>query len=548
MSEIQDLLTAFKAYAGEGVYEYADAAMTYGYRLDRKLFYPAIEEYRAGLHQRMREDPEKAALYYEFLRKSYFLSARDVFDDFCIAMEWRRPAKARFYLPRRKGLLPMVKEMQRLGGDEDALDLLAISAPPGVGKTGIACFFLDWLAGRQPELGMLIGSHNGAFLRGLYDEVCRELDPEGDYAWSEIFTGHRVVKTNSLDMKIDVDKAQRFSTYQFSSVGSGNAGKVRAMGLLYCDDLIEGIEEAMSKDRLEKKWTLYTTDLKQRKQGNCKELHIATRWSVADPIGRLEIEHEGDKRAKFIRMKCFDRHGRSNFDYGGKNGFTTKFFENIRATMDEASFSALYLCEPIEREGLLYDSELVKRYFELPEGDPDCITAVCDTANGGGDYTVLCVFAKYGANHYMIDCVCSNALPQITDPMLADCLARNNVQIAQFESNNAGARTADKVDIMTREICLREGKRFPQIIKKHNNAEKATKIIVNSPFVLNNCYFKDDKILPRGSQYAKFMQQMLTFSVSGKNKHDDVPDALAEYALMSEKPAVQKVKVLRRPF
>ena len=53
MSEIQDILTAFKAYAGSGVYEYADAAMTYGYRADRKLFYPAIEEYRAGLHQRM---------------------------------------------------------------------------------------------------------------------------------------------------------------------------------------------------------------------------------------------------------------------------------------------------------------------------------------------------------------------------------------------------------------------------------------------------------------------------------------------------------------
>lgn len=44
----------------------------------------------------------------------------------------------------------------------------------------------------------------------------------------------------------------------------------------------------------------YTNDLKSRKKEGAKEIHIATRWSVHDVIGRLENQYGGDSRAKFI--------------------------------------------------------------------------------------------------------------------------------------------------------------------------------------------------------------------------------------------------------
>lgn len=171
---------------------------------------------------------------------------------------------------------------------DDKLDLLAISEPPGIGKTTIALFFLTWIGGRYPELPMLGGSHSNGFLRGVYNEILRIVDPNGDYLWHEVFPSSPLVNTDAKNMRIDLAYTKRFETFEFSSIGSGNAGKVRAGSLLYCDDLVDGIETAMSRDRLDKLWQQYYTDLRQRKIGNCKELHIATRWSVNDVIGRLE--------------------------------------------------------------------------------------------------------------------------------------------------------------------------------------------------------------------------------------------------------------------
>lgn len=63
------------------------------------------------------------------------MTARDVFDDYMIYVEWNREAEKKFWLPRRKILLPVVDSIQSLIDDE--LDLLTISLPPGSGKSTI---------------------------------------------------------------------------------------------------------------------------------------------------------------------------------------------------------------------------------------------------------------------------------------------------------------------------------------------------------------------------------------------------------------------------
>ena len=59
--------------------------------------------------------------------------------------------------------------------------------------------------------------------------------------------------------------------------------------------MIGGIEEAMNPIILDKLWDKYAVDARQRKiqdtdGKNCKEIHIATRWSVHDVIG-LSLIH-----------------------------------------------------------------------------------------------------------------------------------------------------------------------------------------------------------------------------------------------------------------
>lgn len=476
----------------------------------------------------------------EIVKKTYLYNAPHCFDEFLIYNEWNRDADKRFYLPRRKQLLVVVNALQRLADDE--LDLLAISMPPGVGKTAIAIFYLCWLAGRDPDRSILGGSHNNAFLIGVYEECERIMSPDGEYLWHEVFPAVKICGTNKKDLRIDCGHPKRFQSLEFTSIGAGNAGKVRAGQLLYCDDLVDGIETALSAERLYKLWTQYTTDLRQRKMGGCKELHIATRWSVHDVIGKLEETYKDDPRALFIRMPALNENDESNFDYP-RGGFSTADYHTQREIMDDASWRALYMNEPIEREGVLYHSDELQRYFELPDGDPDAIISICDTKTTGQDYCFLPVAYQYGDLYYIEDCVCDNGLEEVVEPELVAMLLKHKVQMARFESNSAGGKIAEKVQEMVRK---RGGR--AKITTKYTTANKETKIIIESAWVKEHCLFKDDTKIQSNKQYRTMLGFLCGYTTAGKNKHDDVPDGMAQLSQFAQSFTKKSVEVFYRPF
>jgi predicted phage terminase large subunit-like protein len=372
----------------------------------------------------------------------------------------------------------------------------------------------------------------------------RIFDSNGEYLWYEVFPETQVVNTNAKDCRIDLGKRKRFETLEFTSIGTGNAGLYRAMHLLYCDDLVSGIEVALNKERLDKLWETYTTDLRQRKIGDhCGELHIATRWSVHDVIGRLEAMYGDSPRARFIVIPAMDENDESNFDYAYGVGFNTQFYRQQRDIMDDASWRALYMNQPIERDGLLYQEDELRRYFELPEGDPDAIIGICDTKDKGTDYAFLPVAYVYGQNYYIEDCVCDNGLPEIVDVRLADILVRHIVKQCRFESNSAGGRVAEKVQQLVKD---RGG--ITHITTKYTTANKETKIIVNSAWVKEHCLFKDKTTYKRNSEYGKFINMLCSYTMAGKNKNDDTADGMAMLAEYAQSFAANQVTVFQRPW
>ena len=479
---------------------------------------------------------------YSMHKKVLLAAAPYDFDCYLLYVEWNREPDKKFYPPRRKVLKRVVDAMQELA--DDKLDLLTVSLPPGSGKTTLAIFFLTWLAGKRPDEPKLTGSHSNAFIRGVYDECLRILDKSGEYLWGDVFPSMSVSNTNAKDCRIDVGKRQRFETLEFTSIGTGNAGLYRAADLLYCDDLVSGIEVAMSKERLDKLWNTYTTDLRQRKIGDhCKELHIATRWSVHDVIGRLEREYEENSRAKFIVVPALDDNDHSNFDYSFGVGFSTEFYHEQRDIMDDVSWRALYMNEPVEREGLVYNEDELRRFFDLPASDPDAIIGICDTKDTGCDYAFLPVAEVYGQDYYIVDCVCDNSLPNIVDARLTEILVRRRVGLCRFESNSAGGRVAEKVQ---GEIKKRGG--ITCITTKFTTAHKETKIIVNSAWVKEHCLFRDKSQYKRQSDYGKMMEMLCSYTVAGKNKYDDVPDGMAMLADYAQSFMSSKVEVFNRPW
>jgi len=465
------------------------------------------------------------------------------FDCFCRYIEWDREEDKKFYMPRRKQLLPLAKALQRL--EERKIRLLCISMPPGVGKTTMAEFFLAWTGGRNPSLPSIIGSHSNSFLRGVYDEIQRIVGKNSEYLWQNVFPETKLVSTNAKDLMLDLGTPKRFSTFEFSSIGSGNAGKIRAANLLYCDDLIDGIETAMSRERLDKIWQQYYTDYRQRKIGDCAELHIATRWSVRDVIGHLEDMYGDDPEAEFIVCPAVDDHDESNFDYPYGVGFTTEFYHEQREIMDTASWKALYMNEPIEREGQLYPPDMLQRYFELPEGEPDAIIGVCDTKTTGSDYCCMPIAYQYGNKFYIEDVLFENYAPNIVEANLVSKICEKNPHMIRFESNVAGGKLASDVQQAVKDRGSRT-----RIETKWTQQNKETKILVEAHWVMQNCLFRDDTVIhgDEWREYRKFIQALCSYSLEGKNKHDDAPDAMAQLSQYIQGFMGNRVEIVKRMF
>ena len=418
----------------------------------------------------------------------------------------------------------LVQKMQRLIDDE--LDILSISMPPGTGKTTLGEFFISFVMGHYPNTPNLMSSHSGFMTRMFYDAVLNIIT-SNEYCWSDVFPDIVFEGNNAKEETINLGRWQPFKTLTCRPIRGSLTGVTRCEGFLYVDDLVSGIEEALSIDRLDKLYGEYTTDLKSRKKKKAKEIHIATRWSVHDVIGRLERMYEGNPRAEFIAVPDIDpQTGKSNFDYDYDVGFDEKYFHDMEMSMDDVSYRCLYKSDPIEREGILYHPTELQRYIGgLPDREPDSILAICDTKDTGTDYNFLGVFYQYGDRYYLEDLVFKNIDPGTLDELNSDMLVKHHVQQAQFESNKEGSRTANEVE----RLVKAKGGRC-HITKKYTTQNKETKIIVNSSWVKEHVIFKDITEYEPKSDYGVMMSFLCSYTQLGKNKHDDAPDTLAMFA------------------
>lgn len=492
-------------------------------------------------------------LYYKLL----LLEAQNYqVDSGLLYLEKNRVPKERFYEPRREVFTrhQIIQSLQDLM--DDKLDIFGLSVPPGCGKSTLEDFFLSLVGGWFPNDFNLSSAHSSILTRSLYDGVLEIINDPVEYTWHEIFPNVKLAGTNAKETTVNLERNGRFKTWTFRSIDGSLTGATRCNRFLTADDLVSGIEEALNKARLETLWTKVVNDLRSRRLEGCKEIYIATRWSVHDPIGKLQQLYEGNPRARFIAVPALNEEGESNFMFA-VNGFSKKYFMDAKESMDDLSFKCLYQQQPIEREGLLFPTDELRRFFFnreqvpekqsafiiIPERTPDAIWAVCDTKDTGTDFESLPIAYQFGDDFFIPDVVFDDTTDYDTlDMKSANILIRHNPHKIRFESNSAGGRVAHNVQ------KLIDGKCRAQIEPERTQANKETKILVNSDWIKKHCIFLDPSLYSPKSDYGLFMENVVTYTVKVKPPHDDGPDSLAMLAEYVARPVQKPTEIINSPY
>lgn len=493
-------------------------------------------------------------LYYKYL---LFEARNYQVDSGLLYLEKNRILKERFYQPRRNVFLKhnIIGSLQDLM--DDKLDIFALSVPPGCGKSTLEDFFLSLVGGWFPNDFNLSSAHSSILTRSLYDGVLEIINDPVEYTWHEIFPNVEIQGTNAKETTVNLERNGRFKTWTFRSIDGSLTGATRCNRFLTADDLVSGIEEALNKNRLDTLWTKVVNDLRSRRLEGCKEFYIATRWSVHDPIGKLQQLYAGNPRARFIAVPALDENGKSNFLFT-VNGFSEKYFNDAKESMDEISYNCLYQQQPVEREGLLLPPDKLKRFFFgkedvpngctdeytiIPDREADAIWAVCDTKDKGTDFESLPIAYQYGDKFFIPDVVFDDTTDyDILDRKTADILIKHNPHKIRFESNNVGNRVAHNIQKII------SGKCRADIETRPTQANKETKILVNSDYISKHFYFLHPSQYKPKSDYGLFMANVTTYTTRAKVAHDDGPDSLAMMAEYVQNPLGGKATAMRNPF
>ncbi len=466
-------------------------------------------------------DPEQVSKFYDLNKKTYLYMAQDDFDSYCLYLEWNREPHKRFYQPRRKVLYPLVKDLQDLA--DGKLDFLGISLPPRVGKSTLCIMFMTWLMGKRPDVANVMSGHSDKLTDGFYREVLSILTDPTTYLWQDVFPDVRIVDNSAKNETVDLNRKKRFPTFTARSVGGTLTGAVEIGegGCLYVDDLIEDLEESLNPARLQSKYDAYLNQLKDRKKDGAFELMVGTRWNVLDPLGRIQEQYKDNPRYRFRVIPALNENGESNFVYDFGLGFSTEYYLDMKASIDDATWWAKYMGQPYVREGLLFPANELRYYNGvLPDGDP-LKFAVCDVAWGGGDSLSMPFIYVYGSDAYVHDVIFNRGDKTVTQPVVVGRLKQHKTHKARFEANNGGGEYADAVDQQLR----KDGVHINITARKApNNQSKLGRIIQFSPDI-KRFYFLDEK--HRNQEYQAFMDELTLFSQTGKNKNDDAPDSLA---------------------
>lgn len=496
---------------------------------DFELAHKTSKVLREKLAYAVKTYEEWTLVLFPVYKKVLLFDAPYDLDSYLLYLELNRKPSERFYQPRRKILKRVVDALQALvDGD---MDELFISMPPRVGKTTLLMFFETWLIGRDSEKSNLYSAFSDIITQTFYRGVLEVITDPYTYLWKDVFPNAALVSTNAADETINIDRRKRYPSLTCRSLYGTLNGACDCSGFLIADDLIGGIEEALNKSRLKSAWDKVDNNLIPRAKESAKILWVGTRWSLVDPAGvRMDLvqneETYRNHRFKIINLPAMDENDESNFDYDYGVGFSTEFYQKRRASFeraaDMASWNAQYMGEPIERDGALLAPSDFEYYNGVLPDEPSWVFCPVDPAYGGGDFVAAPCLVQIGDKIYVPEVVYDNGDKKVTQPRVAQMCIRNKATNMRVEGTKSTSAYREGLEDEFRKA---EYKIAITTKAAGPTQSKIDRIMAAAPDMREKYVFLEAG--HRSAEYERFLNNVFSFTIVGRNKHDDAPDSLA---------------------
>ena len=396
---------------------------------------------------------------------------------------------------------------------------LIINIPPRYGKTELAVKnFIAMGLALNPKSKFIHLSYSGTL---AIDNSVAIKDIVNSEEYQRLFPGTRV-KFGS-DTKSRWDTEAGGCVYATSTLGQvtgfgaglvGNGKRKRYVfgGAIVIDDPIKP-EDAFSEIEREKVNRRFETTIRNRL--NSREtpiIVIMQRLHEHDLCGYLqEIEPDEWEVLSLPAIGYEDGEPKALWDFK----FTLDELYNIKKA-NPMVFETQYMQNPTPLEGLMYGA--FKTYHMIPYTRTAIRKNYTDTADTGADYLCSINYVETETGNYITDVLYTDKPMEYTEPMVAAMLHRDDVNVANIESNNGGRGFARQVEAQTRIL----GNNRTRVSWFHQSANKDARIYSRSNEVTNLTYFPSDW----ESRWPEFARHIKGFRKDGKDTHDDAEDCL----------------------
>ena len=415
-----------------------------------------------------------------------------------------------FYREDREFLKELCYKLQEFYYNDD--EFMIVNEPPRHGKSFTATNFVEWVLGQNPLERIMSASYSHDLSKNFSKKVRGTISTEkiGDnIVYSDIFQETKLKFGSSEAMKWQTDKSN-----QINYLATSPSGSATGFGctLMVIDDLVKNAYEANNESILEAQYEWFVNTMLSRREGKKKVLIIMTRWNSKDLAGKiLEYVEENNISYSHINFKAEQEDGTMLCP----SIFDKKASDRAKQLMGEDIYEANYNQTPIDMKGCLYSN--LQTYSELPT-----VLEVCnytDTADEGTDYLCSINYAICSDDKaYILDVIYTQDAMEITEPLVAGMLTKDNVNYAVIESNNGGKGFARNVE----RICRENNNNHTMFKRFTQTKNKVSRILTGATGVMQNVIFPEDW----KSMYPKFYKDVTQFQRLGKNKVDDCVDVL----------------------